>query len=529
MNTSTAIRVDECDDDEVRSACNECDCSEVEGTHFHVTSAIDDYVKRTVMQGAMEIALGLANGVPVHRYLQLLHCANVPLTAEAKVRHARQGRRDSRHRKNRVGFSFPSDHLLFAEPIEAWITASAPTGGARRTDAPSTSTPAHLRRPSSSSRSSTPTQQMSAPKIRGNSSIKTPSPPEHKRTVSSIVNQDDSDDASVDAADVLDTDAGGSDDDSSDDDSSDQDFVQPTHMTQVRIPGGKPPLPATSRSAMSRGRQRGSNSVRPAQPMLPRNKRLGRAGSENEEESSGDASSDASSVSVLETEDAAIVRAAAAAPSRIDFSFDRSAYRTIYVLQGLRKLWRAVAGKARHINSFKIRAMCKEGELTNNNLTLGEVDGIFRRVRRDGYSKGHQAPGMREFFDLVTLLVAQSVHGVLNTAPHANARNNPRNSRTKASGAAGSGSAIALHRRLSGRRGSSSLSSRIARSSSNDNGKGNGGGSKWNDGGDASGAPEYSIRVIHGLEIPLDGALCPGIEKLIRNYFGGGVPSSPLV
>lgn len=65
----------------------------------------------------------------------------------------------------------------------------------------------------------------------------------------------------------------------------------------------------------------------------------------------------------------------------------QQAYRTIYVMQGLRKLWRAVAGKSRHVNSFKVRGMCKDGELTNTNLTLGEVDGIFRRVRRDGYSR----------------------------------------------------------------------------------------------------------------------------------------------
>jgi len=45
---------------------------------------------------------------------------------------------------------------------------------------------------------------------------------------------------------------------------------------------------------------------------------------------------------------------------------------------------------------------------------------------------------MREFFDIVTLLVAQSVHGVLQ----------PQNmsKKTKASGAAGSGSAVMSNR-----------------------------------------------------------------------------------
>jgi hypothetical protein len=89
------------------------------------------------------------------------------------------------------------------------------------------------------------------------------------------------------------------------------------------------------------------------------------------------------------------------------------AYRTIYVLQGLRRLWRAVAGSSRQINSFKVREMCKAGELMNRFLTQGEVDGAFRRVRRQAFSSGKLTPGMCEFFDLVTLLVAQSAHGAL--------------------------------------------------------------------------------------------------------------------
>lgn len=63
---------------------------------------------------------------------------------------------------------------------------------------------------------------------------------------------------------------------------------------------------------------------------------------------------------------------------------------------------------------------------------------------------------MREFFDLVTLLVAQSEHGVLQQAPlqggGARAHHLRGKNTTKASGAAGNGSALAAHhRRLAAR------------------------------------------------------------------------------
>ena len=102
----------------------------------------------------------------------------------------------------------------------------------------------------------------------------------------------------------------------------------------------------------------------------------------------------------------------------------------------MRKLWRAIAGKSRQMNSFKIRGMCKDGGITNRNLSFGDVDSIFRKVRRDSYSRGRKMPGMREFFDLVTLLVAQSSHGMLQV------RRTPLKAKV---GVAGSGSQYARH------------------------------------------------------------------------------------
>jgi len=216
MNTATAVQVDECDDEDIQSNCRRCNCSEVPGTHYHVTSAIDDYVKRTVMQGAMEIALALSNGVPVHRYLQLLHCCNTRLASHDVTWVDERPPSSSRYARR-----YPLDHLLFDEPIEAWVTASAPTGGARRLGEarPTPRTGVRRSRSRSYSRPATPDREFTEPagRHRRNDDVN------HRRSLSAIVNQDDSDDSSVDDADALDTDAPSSDDD--DDSQSDQDFV----------------------------------------------------------------------------------------------------------------------------------------------------------------------------------------------------------------------------------------------------------------------------------------------------------------